>query len=107
MNKSLLESTLLFQIRAVGLPEPAREFKAIPDRRYKWDFCWENERLLIEVQGSIWKGKNGGHSSGTGIMRDHEKNNLAVIEGYRVIYVNGNTIASGEAITTIEKALEA
>ena len=99
-----LELELLAQIRMVGLPEPVREYKAIPGRRFRFDFAWETQRLLVEVQGAIWKPK-GGHSWGTGIMRDHEKNNLAVINGYRVIYVNGNTIASGEAINQIESAL--
>ena len=106
MNKSDLELELLSHIRAVGLPEPIREYKAIPGRKFRFDFCWEKHKLLVEVQGAIWKGGEGGHSSGVGIMRDHEKNNLAVINGYRVLYVNGNTIRSGEAVTQIEEAMK-
>ena len=105
MNKSELELELLSHVRAVGLPEPVREYKAIPGRKFRFDFAWVEQKLLVEVQGAIWKGGEGGHSSGVGIMRDHEKNNLAVINGYRVLYVNGNTIRSGEAVTEIETAL--
>ena len=103
MNKSELELELLFHLRAVGLDVPVREYRAIPGRRFRFDLAWPEKKLLVEVQGQIWK--KGGHSSGVGIMRDHEKNNLAVINGYRVLYVNGNTIRSGEAVTEIETAL--
>ena len=99
-----LESELLFQIRAVGLPEPIREYAAIPGRRFRFDFAWMDECLLVEVQGAIFV--KGGHSSGVGIMRDHEKHNLATLAGWRIIYVNSATIDSGEAIAQIEKALE-
>ena len=107
-NKSDLELELLSHIRAVGLPEPVREYMAIPGRRFRFDFAYPDPKikLLIEVQGAIWKGGEGGHSSGVGIMRDHEKNNLAVINGWRVMYVNGNTIRTGEAVAQIETALK-
>ena len=104
MTKRDLEADLLFQIKAVGLPEPIREYRAIPGRRFKFDFAWVDQRLLVEVQGAIFV--KGGHSTGTGIMRDHEKNNLAVIAGWRVIYVNSTTIDSGKAIEEIEEALD-
>ena len=107
-KKSDLEEALATQMKQVGLPAPVRQFKAIPGREFKFDFCYPEKKLLIEVQGAIWAGRRGeqsGHSSGVGIMRDHEKNNLAVINGYRVLYVNGNTIRSGEAVTEIETAL--
>ena len=103
MNKRDLELELLAQIRMVGLPEPVREYRAIPGRRFRFDFAWVEQRLLVEVQGAIFV--KGGHSSGVGIMRDHEKNNLAVLNGWRVIYVNSKTIDSGKAIRDIETAL--
>ena len=105
-NKSDLEEALATQMKQVGLPAPVRQFKAIPGRKFKFDFAWVEQKLLAEVQGAIWKGGEGGHSSGVGIMRDHEKNNLAVINGWRVLYVNGNTIRSGEAVDMIEEAVK-
>jgi len=106
MIKSELEKALATQIKQAGLPEPIPQYKAITGRRFLFDFCYPESKLLIEVQGAIWKGKQGGHSSGVGIMRDHEKNNLAVIAGWRVIYVNSKTIDSGEAVAQIEEALD-
>lgn len=108
---STLERALAFQIRAKGLPTPVTEFEAIQGRKLRWDFAWLNldgpnwqgMGLLLEIQGSIWK--KGGHNTGTGMLRDMEKNNLAVLEGWRVLYVAPEHIASGEAIRWIEAAL--
>jgi very-short-patch-repair endonuclease len=101
--KSELELALLAQIRMINLPEPVREYPAITGRRFRFDLAWPECKLLVEVQGAIFV--KGGHSSGTGIMRDHEKHNLAVIEGWRIIYANSKTIDSGEALENIETAL--
>ena len=105
MKRSHLENLLAYQIRVAGLPEPAIEYKAIPGRRYRWDFAWTAQKLLVEVQGCIWK--KGGHSTGTGITRDAEKLNLATLAGFRCIAVTPEQIRSGEALRWIQKALEA
>jgi len=108
-NKSDLELELLSHIRAVGLPEPVREYRAIPGRKFRFDFAYPDKKLLIEVNGDIWAGRRGeqsGHSSGTGLSRDYEKNNLAILNGWKVMYFTGNTIRTGEAVAQIETALK-
>ena len=104
MSKSYLEQSLLQQIRWAKLPEPKTEYRAIPDRRFRFDLAYPKIRLLIEVQGGIWR--KGGHSTGKGISRDYEKNNLAVQNGWRVLYFTAEMIESGEALAMIEKELE-
>ena len=104
MTASNLERALLTQIRMLNLPKPEVEFKAFPDRRFRFDFCWEDHRLLVEVQGGVWM--KGGHSSGTGINRDTEKANLAVLAGWRVLAFTGDQIESGQAIQWLKQALE-
>ena len=102
-----LEDTLAFQLRLAGLPIPLREFKAIPSRRFKWDFAWLCKPgefgLLVEVQGGIWQ--KGGHSTGKGITRDAEKLNLATLAGYRSLIVTAEHIKSGQALKWIQQAL--
>ena len=98
-----LERALAFQIRAKGLPKPLTEFQAIPGRKYRFDAAWVPQRLLVEVQGGIWK--PGGHSTGKGITRDIEKANLAVLAGWRVLHVTREHIESGQALKWIEEAL--
>ena len=102
--RSKLELTLAFQIRAAGLITPVVEFKAVPGRRYRWDFAWPEQKLLVEVQGGIWT--KGGHSTGKGITRDAEKANLATLAGYRCITVTGDQIKSGQALRWIQAALK-
>ena len=103
-KKSVWEETLAFQIRAAGLPSPEREYRIIPDRRFRWDFCFHEARLAVEVQGGIYV--KGAHSTGTGIERDAEKLNLATCAGWRTIFATSKTIASGQALKWIQQALE-
>ena len=98
-----LEEILAHQIKLKGLPVPNREYPAIPGRRFRFDFAWPIERLLVEVQGGTWA--PGGHSTGTGIARDCEKRNLAVLLGWRCLDVTTEQIRQGKAIRWIEEAL--
>lgn len=102
---SQLENVLAHQIKLAGLPEPLRELRnAVPDRRYRFDFGWPDHHLLLEVQGGAWI--RSGHTSGSGINRDTEKANLAMLEGWRVMCVTSNQIHDGRALQWIKRALE-
>ena len=105
MSKSALEAELALQIKALGLPEPVREYRAIAGRKFRFDFAWLEQRLLVEVNGGTYT--KGAHSTGRGIARDYEKANLAVLQGWRVLTFDGKAVKSGEAVETIRKALEA
>jgi len=96
---STLESELLFQINASGLPEPKREYKFLPDRRYRFDFAWPAYQLAVECNGGTWQ--RGGHSTGAGIQRDYDKLNLAQLAGWIVLQFTADQIHDGRAITTI------
>ena len=101
---SHLEEKLAEQIRAANLPEPVREYRAIPTRRFRWDFAWPERMILLEVQGAVWvKGK---HSPGVGITRDCEKATLAALAGFRCLAVTGNHVTSGQAIQWVQEALQ-
>lgn len=93
---SKLEEDLLFQIHCAKLPEPTREFRAIPGRKFRWDFAWPEQRLLLEVQGGTWG--SGAHSGGAGASRDCEKHCLATIAGFYTFSVTSDQIRRGMAI---------
>lgn len=78
---SALEDLFAMQLDAAGLGGYVREFRAIPGRRYKWDFAFIRERLLIEVQGGVWNG--GAHGRPVGIERDMNKLNAATKHGWK------------------------
>ncbi len=105
MSASQLEAELALQIKALGLPEPIREYQAIKGRKFRFDFAWLEQRLLVEVNGGTYT--KGAHSTGRGIARDYEKANLAVLQGWRVLSFDGKSVKSGEAVEVIRQALEA
>jgi very-short-patch-repair endonuclease len=104
MVKSGLEETLLLLIRAEGLPEPEREWRFHPTRRWRLDFAYPEKRIGIEVQGGTYI--RGAHSRGTGLERDYEKYNQAQVLGWDVYQFSRKMIESGEAIETIKRVLE-
>ncbi len=102
---SALEDELAFQMRAARLPEPVREHRIIPGRRFRADFAWPDRLIAVEVDGATWTG--GRHSRGSGIERDAEKQTLAALHGWRVIRVTGAQVKDGRALAWIEAALRA
>ena len=103
-KRSYLETMLANKIAAAGLPTPDEQFHAVPKRRFSWDFAYLDAKILIEVQGSIWK-PNTGHNSGKGLRRDYTKNNLAVKAGYHCLYFDKRMITSGEAVAILRDML--
>jgi len=102
---SKLEQKLLFQIRAMGLPEPEREYRAIKGRMFRFDFAWTepHHRLLVEVNGGNWV--RGRHARPLGLKNDYEKLNLAMLAGWRVMQFDTGMVENGEALEMIAKAL--
>jgi len=104
MSKSELEDQFAYQLDALGLTGYLREYPAIKGRKYRFDFCFKDARLLIEINGGTFT--KGAHSTGTGIRRDYEKNNLAQLAGWRCLMFDGEMVRSGEAVEIVRKALQ-
>jgi very-short-patch-repair endonuclease len=100
---SVLEDLFAAQLDACGLTGYVREYQAIPARKFRFDFAFIEARLLIEVQGGTFNG--GSHGRGVGINRDYEKNNLAVINNWRVLQFDCKMVKSGEALNVTEQIL--
>src|SRR4051812_34601316 len=81
--KSPLEERLLLHLQAAGLPTPTREYRFAPPRRWRFDFAFIPERLAVECDGGTWIA--GRHSRGKGVEADCEKQNAAVLLGWRVL----------------------
>ena len=101
---SQLEEELAFQIKAIGLPEPEREYQFYPKRKFRADFAWIKQKLLVEVEGGIWS--KGAHARPRGILRDMEKGNLAALGGWMYLRVSADDIKELRAIDLIETALK-
>ena len=82
------------------------EFYFSTERLFRIDYAIPEYKIAIEQEGGIWMKGNSGHSSGTGIARDMEKNNLLVEKGWRLIRRQPNEMLSlitVELITAMAK----
>ena len=92
--EDMLESQLIYNnIRY------SREFVFDGRGKTAWDFAIPDARLLVEVNGNIWQ--KGGHSSGTGIMRDYKKLMMAQMNGWAEFMVASQHVADGTALQWI------
>lgn len=92
-NDSALERAFDCFLRVFQFPKAERQFHFALGRKYSADFAWPDKKLLVEIEGGIWKPGGGAHSHPLGIERDIEKYNLATAEGWRVIRVTGKMLA--------------
>lgn len=105
------QTRLMELLSRLELPPPAFDYPFLigedilpsEHRRYELDLAWPAVKLGVEVEGSIWTG--GAHGRGTGIVRDMAKQNVAVLNGWRVLRVTTREAESGTCIPMIAKAL--
>ena len=101
---SQLETALALQIKSVRLPEPEREFRFHPVRKWRFDFAWPAYMLAVEIEGGVFV--TGRHSRGLGMLADMEKAATAMLMGWRVLRVGGKHVKSGAALGWIAALLE-
>ena len=62
--------------------------------------------VALEVEGGIWKGKFGGHTSGKGFVSDCDKYNTATSLGWRVFRITNIHIREVSFVDWLRVALE-
>lgn len=92
------------QCEMVGLPKPEPEYRFHPTRKWRADFCWPERRVMVEVDGGAFVG--GRHTSGSGFVKDMEKQNAAALLGYRLFRFTPRQVQSGEALNVLTEALK-
>jgi hypothetical protein len=100
---SLVEDSLVMQIRWSKLPAPEREYHFHPVRKWRFDLAWPDRNLAVEVQGATWVA--GYHNRGKGYELDCVKYNEAVLLGWRVLTVTSAMVDDGRALDVITRAL--
>lgn len=98
MSKSKLESDFIMLVKESKLPEPTREYKFFPSRKWKFDFAYPEIKLAIELEGGIWI--QGRHSRGSGMLKDMEKYNTATVNGWRILRYTTNNL--GQSVDDIQ-----
>jgi very-short-patch-repair endonuclease len=104
-KNSRFEDDLAWQITARGLPVPLRQHRFVEARKFTADFAWPSIefRLLVEVQGGIFRLGGGAHSHPTNLLRDIEKAQLAALGGWFVLPVTTDEVSKGTAIGHLER----
>ena len=101
-----LERTLAFHLRAAKIPDPEREYRFHPTRRWRFDFCWPDHMLAVECEGGTWgKKKKSRHTTSSGFEKDCEKYNAAAMLGWSVMRFTSKMINNGSALSAIEATL--
>jgi len=93
------ERLLLLHLRAAGLPEPVREYRFHPSRKWRFDFAWPAAMLAVEIEGGSWIA--GRHVRGRGFEADCEKYNAAVLLGWRILRFTPAMVECGEMLHCI------
>jgi very-short-patch-repair endonuclease len=97
MTSSELEALFEFQLRAVlGVTDFVREYRFHPVRKFRFDFAWPERKIAVEIDGGTWA--RGRHTQGAGFARDAVKNNLALMDGWRVFHFDADMVKSTAAI---------
>lgn len=103
MAESTLEAEFALQLRAAKLDNGmVREFRFHDTRKWRFDFAWPDIKLAVEIQGGIWLGGRGAHTSAKGVARDSEKLLEAVMLGWRVIPATPSMVKSGALLNAVD-----
>lgn len=100
---SALEEEFALQLRAHKIAGWVREHRFCPPRRWRADFAWPAEWLLVEIEGGVWSG--GRHTRGGGFESDCEKYNTALEQGYGVLRYTPGMVRSGVAVEQVARVL--
>lgn len=87
-----------------GLPLATPEYKFHPERKFRFDFAFVDQKVALEVEGAVWT--HGGHSRGSGVVKDMEKYNEAAILGWRLLRVTPEYVCMMSTVELIKRALD-
>lgn len=105
---SEIETTFLFYWRVVApkAPQPDREYRFHPERRWRFDFAFPAHRVAVECEGGTWV--QGRHTRGLGFRNDCEKYNAATARGWRVYRCTAGMLQDdpGGFVEIVKKSLK-
>jgi hypothetical protein len=94
------------QCKINGLPEPQKEVRVVPGRKWRWDYAWAEPYCVgLEVQGGAYR--RGKHHRPEGYDKDLEKLAEATLAGWLVLWATPQMLADGRALAWAQRALKA
>jgi very-short-patch-repair endonuclease len=99
------ENKLIEQLAKRGIEQPMREVVfCIHGRKWKFDLCWQEQRVAVEVDGGTWSG--GRHTRGAGFKEDCIKLNHAAREGWKVLRFTTDMVTDESAADFVADTLK-
>jgi very-short-patch-repair endonuclease len=95
------EEAFALHCRAEKL-QPVREFRFHPERKWRFDFYFPEQKLAVEIEG----GMGGRHQRIGGFAADIEKYNAATRMGIKVLRYTTRMVTYGTAINEVLEALK-
>jgi hypothetical protein len=91
--------------KSCGLPEPVREYRFHPVRKWRFDHAWPapDHKIALEIEGGVWT--RGRHTRGAGYLGDMAKYREAAIAGWCVLRVTPAEVRT-VAVDLIRRAME-
>lgn len=82
-GESALEEYFAQLLESYGLAKRfKRQYKFCEWRKFRADFADVENKIIVEINGGVWQGKLGGHTSPMGYTKDCERQNIMVGLGY-------------------------
>lgn len=101
---SELESRFALIAHARKWPSYEREYRFCPARKWRFDFCWPDHMVAVELEGGVWIG--GRHTRGAGYTRDCEKHNWAAVLGWRLLRYTSEMLDRGACLDILDALLK-
>lgn len=89
--------------KSEGLQPFVTEYRFHGTRQWRFDFAFIEEKVALEVDGGCFS--FGHHARGAGIRKDHEKQNAAVLAGWKVLRCFPETLCTVETAYMLKRAL--
>lgn len=87
------------------IPTPVAEYKFAKEmkRQFRFDYCYPEKKIAIEIEGGVWI--NGRHNRPSGFIKDMEKYNIACLLGYRILRFTIQDLKKISTYVTIKEVL--
>ena len=89
--------------QAHGLPIPVHEYVFCEGRKWRFDYCWPDFDLALEVEGGAFT--QGRHTRWRGFLADMDKYNTAALEGWFVLRCTPDELQTGKVFELLARAM--
>ena len=93
--RSAIEEIMAIDLALSKLPPAVRQYRYLPDRKFRADFAWPDRMVALEVDGAVHRIKGSFNKS-------FERAYLLQLAGWTVLHVGREQIISGQALSWIE-----